>query len=74
MASTQLGHFKLKYVGTDIYILMAVDYFTNFCVAREVKDFTASSTAIFQFEDIVCKFGLPKGIISDKRVISNQIC
>ena len=73
-----VGAFKVTIRGNR-YILMAVDYFTKFCVARAVKDFTAASTALFLFEDIVCKFGLPKGIMSDKGVnfksnMLDQLC
>lgn len=50
------------------YVIVAVDYFTKFCVAKAVHDFTAETTAKFVFEEVVCKLGAPKGIMSDQGV------
>ena len=61
------------------YIVIAVDYFTKFCVAKAIPDFTALSTAKFLFEEVICKLGMPKTIISDKGVnfqskLFEQLC
>jgi hypothetical protein len=72
------GPFKQTVHGNR-YIILAVDYFTKFCVGKALPDFTALSTARFLFEDIVCKFGLPKAIMSDNGVnfkarMLDQLC
>ena len=61
------------------YIVIAVDYFTKFCIAKAIPDFTALTTAKFVFEEIICKMGMPKSIISDKGVnfqsnLFEQLC
>jgi hypothetical protein len=50
------------------YVVIAVDYFTKFSVAKAIPNFTAVTTAIFVFEEIICKLGMPRAIISDKGV------
>ena len=52
-------------ISGNKFIIVAIDYFTKFCVAKAVPDSTAETTARFVFEEIVCKFGAPKAIISD---------
>ena len=44
-------------VNGNSYVLVAVDYFTKYCVAKAVPDFTAETTAKFIFEEIICKLG-----------------
>ena len=61
------------------YIMFAVDYFTKFRIAKASPDFTALATAKFVYEEIVCKMGTPKSIISDKGVnfqsnLFQQLC
>ena len=53
-------------VNGNKYIVLAIDYFTKFCIAKAIPDFTALTTARFVYEDIICKMGMPKSIISDK--------
>ena len=57
-------------VNGNSYIIVAIDYFSKFCVAKAVSDFTALTTARFVY-DVICKFGMPKSIISDHGV--NQL-
>ena len=52
----------------NLYMIVVVDYFTKFCVAKAVPDNTAKTAAKFLFDEVVCKFGLPKTIISDNGV------
>ena len=59
--------------------MLAIDYFTKFCIAKAIPDFTALTTARFVYEDIICKMGMPKSIISDKGVnfqskLFQQLC
>ena len=61
------------------YILVAVDYFSKFCVAKAVPDMTALTTAKFLFDEIICRFGMPKAVISDhgknyKSILFAQLC
>jgi hypothetical protein len=55
-------------INGNLYVIVAVDYFTKFCVAKAIPDFTAETTAKFIFEEIICKLGAPKSIISDQGV------
>jgi hypothetical protein len=47
------------------YIVIAVDYFTKFCISKAIPDITALTIAKLVFEEIFCKLGTPKSIISD---------
>jgi hypothetical protein len=62
-----VGPFKRSIDG-NMYALLAVDYFTKFAVVKAVPDFTAETTAKFLFEEIICKLGAPRAIISDHGV------
>jgi hypothetical protein len=48
------------------YIITATDYLTKYPEARAVKNADASTTAQFIFEDIICRHGAPKEILSDR--------
>ena len=61
------------------YVIVAIDYFTKFCVAKAIPDFTAQTTAKFLFEEIICRFGMPKSLVSDngvnfKSILFSQLC
>ena len=63
----------------NLYIILAVDYFSKFCIARATPDSTALTTARFLFEDLICRFGMFKSIISDhgknfKSILFAQLC
>ena len=45
-----------------------MDYFTKFSIAKAIPDFTALTKAVFFFEEVICKMGMPKSVISDKGV------
>jgi hypothetical protein len=47
------------------YIVVAMDYLTKWPEARAIPDMTAKSVASFFYEDIVCRHGCPKEIVSD---------
>ena len=57
-----------KTASGNSYVIIAVDYFTKFCVGKAVPSFNAETTAKFIFEDVVCKLGSPKSVISDQGV------
>ncbi|CEP16788.1 hypothetical protein [Parasitella parasitica] len=48
------------------WILMAVDYATNWPIARALKSATADEIVKFIYEEIVMKFGSPVEIVSDR--------
>ena len=48
------------------YIITATDYLTKYPEARAVKNADASTTAQFIFEDIICRHGAPKEVLSDR--------
>jgi hypothetical protein len=57
-----------KTINGMLYIILAICYFTKFCVAKAVKDCTALTAAKFVYEEVICRFGMPKSIISDSGV------
>ena len=48
------------------YIVVAVDYFTKWVEAKALKEATANEVTEFLWEDIICRHGCPKKIISDR--------
>lgn len=50
------------------YIIVAIDYYTKFCIAQAISDFTALTTARFIFNEIICKFGRANRIHTDRGV------
>jgi hypothetical protein len=48
------------------YILVAIDYLTKWVEAKALREATAKETAKFLYEEIICRHGCPKTIISDK--------
>src|SRR4051812_5840292 len=49
----------------NVYIVVAVDYLTKWPEARAIPDATANSIAKFFYEDIICRHGCPKELVSD---------
>ena len=56
------GPLKLT-INRNKYIVFAVDYFTKFSIAKAIPDFTALTKAVFFFEEVICKMGMPKSVI-----------
>jgi hypothetical protein len=48
------------------YIVVATEYLTKWPEARAIPDMTASTVAKFIYEDIICRHGCPKEILSDQ--------
>ena len=48
------------------YIVVAMDYFTKWPEARAIKNATAEEVIEFIWEDIICRHGCPRKIISDR--------
>ena len=63
----------LDYVGPlpetksgNKYLIVAIEYLTGWPIAKAVKSANASTTAKFIYHDIVCQFGVPKIIMTDR--------
>src|SRR3984957_484612 len=48
------------------YIVVAVDYFTKWPEARAIAEASAKEVSNFILEDIICRHGCPKKILSDR--------
>jgi Integrase zinc binding domain/Integrase core domain len=48
------------------YIVVAIDYGTKWAEARAIKDAAATTIVPFLYEDIICRHGFPKELISDR--------
>jgi transposase InsO family protein len=48
------------------YIIVATDYLTKWPEARAIKDIKAETVAQFIYEDIICRHGTPKELLSDR--------
>lgn len=48
------------------YIIVAMDYFTKWPEAKALADIKAETVAKFIYEEIICRHGVPKEILSDR--------
>src|SRR6266540_7235411 len=48
------------------YIVVAMDYFTRWSEARTIKAANAETVATFIYEEIICQFGPPRVLQSDR--------
>src|SRR3990170_5734836 len=48
------------------YIVVAMDYFTRWPEAKPLKSANAETVATFIYEEIICRYGIPKVIQSDQ--------
>src|SRR6266542_3395767 len=56
------------------YIVVAIDYFTKYPEARVLTNANAKSVANFIYENIICRHGCPRRIISDRGMhFNNQV-
>src|SRR6266542_1122581 len=56
------------------YIVVAIDYFTKYPEARPLANANARNVANFLYEDIICRHGYSRKIISDIEMhFNNQI-
>jgi hypothetical protein len=47
------------------YILVAIDHYSKWCEARAVADHSAKTASRFLEDDIICKYGVPRFILTD---------
>jgi hypothetical protein len=47
------------------FLIVAIDYFTKWIEAKAVASITGNQVKRFVWDNIVCRFGLPREIISD---------
>jgi hypothetical protein len=47
------------------YILVAVDHYSKWCEARAVADHGAKMAAKFLEDDVICRYGVPKFVLTD---------
>jgi hypothetical protein len=47
------------------YILVAIDHYSKWCEAKAVIDHGAKTAARFLEEDIICRYGVPKFVLTD---------
>ncbi|RWS22434.1 integrase core domain protein-like protein, partial [Leptotrombidium deliense] len=62
-----LGPFPLS-LRNNKYIFVATEYFTRYAIIRAFPDSTSIMAATFIVENIICQFGTPKEILSDRGV------
>ena len=55
-----------KTINGNRWIIMAVDYSTNWPIARALNSATADEIVKFLYEEIVMKFGCPVELVSDR--------
>jgi hypothetical protein len=47
------------------YILVAIDHYSKWCEAKVVVDHSAKTTSRFLEDDIICRYGVPKFVLTD---------
>lgn len=62
-----LGPFPKSYKDNK-YVVVATEYLTRFAIARALPDATTALIAMFVVEDLICTFGCPREILSDRGV------
>jgi hypothetical protein len=47
------------------YILVAIDHYLKWCKAKAIADHEAKTAARFLEDDLICRYGVPKFILTD---------
>jgi len=47
------------------YILVAIDHYSKWCEAKAVADHGAKMASMFLEDDIICRYGVPKFVLTD---------
>ena len=48
------------------YIIVAMDYLTKWPEAKAIKNARAETVARFIYEEIICRYGVPEEMLSDR--------
>ena len=67
-----IGPIELKASNGHRFILVAIDYFTKWVEAVTFKSVTKKAVVGFVHASIICRFGIPKMIITDNVVNLNS--
>jgi hypothetical protein len=51
--------------ASNIYILVAIDHYSKWCEAKAVADHGARTAAKFLEDEIICKYGVPRFVLTD---------
>ena len=54
-----------KSPGAIKYLLVAIDYFTNWIETRPLREITISEVEKFTYKHIICRYDLPYVIVTD---------
>lgn len=54
-----------KVANKDLYIIVAIDYFTKWLEKVSLSAVTMKNTTRFIWRDIICEYGVPNKIIID---------
>jgi hypothetical protein len=46
------------------YVLVAIDHYSKWCEAKPIKDHDVVTAARFSEEEIICRFGMPRLILT----------
>ncbi|XP_070025402.1 uncharacterized protein [Nicotiana sylvestris] len=68
-----IGPIKLKASNGHRFILVAIDYFTKWVEAITLKSVTKKTVVDFVHSHLICRFGIPATIITDKAANLNII-
>jgi hypothetical protein len=47
------------------YILVAIDHYSKWCEAKAIVDHGAKTAAMFLEDEIICRYGVPKFVLTD---------
>ena len=50
------------------YIIIAIDYFTKWLIAKVIKEVTVKTVSKFIYEKIICEYGCLQVLQSDRRI------
>ena len=73
-----MGIFKTSRHGNK-YIILAIDHFTKYVEGAATPTFDAPTTALFLFNNIICRYGMIEKLLSDQGVnfesnLLKQLC
>ncbi len=49
----------------DKYVIIAIDHYSKWCEARPMREHDIITVAKFLEEEIICRFGMPKNILTN---------